>query len=666
MLSKPLLPKGLTLAAAIVLAGNSLVAKAQDDIDTIVVVGATTNTVVSTEELEKFQAQDLEDVFRTVPSISVGGSIGLAQKIFIRGLEDTALNVTVDGAPQTSTLFHHTGRVAIEPELLKQVEVQAGAGEATSGFGAIGGAIRFETKEVDDLLGSTERFGGKLSTSYNDNDATRASVTAYGRLTDSIDLVASLVNSDSENAEDGDGNEIIGTGAERQLAFFKFGFDLPNDQKLSLSIENRSEQAEIATRPNFVQFAGWNDVYDWEADRTTLVANHEIPLTESTSLETTLYRTESSIAGGRYEYEGEIETSGFDLRATSELGNSNLTYGMEYRDDAVEAGSIDGSSYCCFDESGKVLGFYAQNHWQASDQLMISLGARFDDYEATKYGGAKFSDSGFSPNIGISYQINNQLTLTAGVAQALRALEIGDAFTIDAGDYQGTPTVDSDISAEKVTNSEIGLEYENSDGLTWSASVYKSTIDDVIQDKIAGDVFYENVGELETEGFELSMGYQWSDLAIQAGFSHNDISLNGNDVEGYEANGLGNARGDTLNLGLTYLLTDSLELGWNATYVQDLNDIEVFHRMVEVGWWDAADPLPLIDKPGYTTHDVYLSWTSPSDAVSVNLAVQNLLDETYRDHSSIADYQNQQNLLWEVIGQNEPGREIRLSVSYNF
>ena len=106
-------------------------------VEKISVVGAATNLSITAEEIEQYQANDLADIFRYSPSISVGGSVGVAQKIYIRGLEDAYLNVTVDGAQQTSTLFHHIGRVTIDPDLLQQIDVQAGAGEATSGPGAL-------------------------------------------------------------------------------------------------------------------------------------------------------------------------------------------------------------------------------------------------------------------------------------------------------------------------------------------------------------------------------------------------------------------------------------------------------------------------------------------------------------------------------------------------
>ena len=92
----------LAIAAAI-----SIPVQAADEIEEMMVVGGTTNTVITPAELEQYQANDLADVFRQVPSVSVGGSLGIAQKVYIRGLEDTLLNISVDGAPQTGTLFQY-------------------------------------------------------------------------------------------------------------------------------------------------------------------------------------------------------------------------------------------------------------------------------------------------------------------------------------------------------------------------------------------------------------------------------------------------------------------------------------------------------------------------------------------------------------------------------
>src|SRR5690606_30340006 len=179
-----------------------------DTLEEVVVVGALTRAQIDATQLELRQAADLADVFRGIPSVSVGGSVGIAQKIYVRGLEDTQLNVTVDGAPQHGTLFHHIGRVSVEPELLDTVQVQSGAGEATAGFGAIGGAIRFRTRDASDLLAPDQQMGGMARASWFSNDGRRLSGTVYGRLFGEMGVLASFVDSERDDMEDGDGNRL--------------------------------------------------------------------------------------------------------------------------------------------------------------------------------------------------------------------------------------------------------------------------------------------------------------------------------------------------------------------------------------------------------------------------------------------------------------------------
>lgn len=97
---------------------------------------AASDIVIDRQNLDRYQADDLNDVFAGRPDVNVGGSNSIAQKVYVRGFEDPLLNVSVDGATQAGALFHHSGRLSVEPELLKQVEVNAGAGRATDGAGA--------------------------------------------------------------------------------------------------------------------------------------------------------------------------------------------------------------------------------------------------------------------------------------------------------------------------------------------------------------------------------------------------------------------------------------------------------------------------------------------------------------------------------------------------
>ena len=208
----------LPMAIASALYAHTAVAENASDTSTVLapvaVVGQTTNVEITAEQLDFYQANDLADIFRHVPSVSVGGSLGIAQKVYIRGLEDTQLSVTVDGAPQTGTLFHHAGRLSIEPELLKKVEVQAGAGEATAGAGAIGGAIHFETKDPEDLLAPGQKFGGMVKGGVFSNEGHRESVSLYGRIGESGGFLASYMNADRDDMKDGNGDTLASTASK--------------------------------------------------------------------------------------------------------------------------------------------------------------------------------------------------------------------------------------------------------------------------------------------------------------------------------------------------------------------------------------------------------------------------------------------------------------------
>src|SRR5690606_330095 len=138
-----------------------------------------------------------------------------------------------DGAMLTGTLFHHIGRVTVDPELLERVEVQAGAGEATAGFGALGGAIRFRTKNPADLLAPGQRLGGIARGGYFSNDGYRTSVSGFGRVNDDWSFLGSYVYVDRENMKDGGGGEQFGTAAEQKVGFLKLQGRLSERQALT-------------------------------------------------------------------------------------------------------------------------------------------------------------------------------------------------------------------------------------------------------------------------------------------------------------------------------------------------------------------------------------------------------------------------------------------------
>jgi hemoglobin/transferrin/lactoferrin receptor protein len=644
-----------------------------EGIETVVVVGKATNFDVTSDEMKAYQANTLSDIFRHEPSVSVGGGAnGIAQKIYIRGLEDAMLNVTIDGAPQRSTLFHHIGRVTIDPDLLESVEVQAGAGEATAGAGAIGGAIRFKTKDVNDFLAPDERIGGTLKVGTYSNDGDQKSLSVYGRFTDNWGLLGYTNKIERENAEDGDGKELDGTGADQQIDFVKLSGEISDNQRLSVSYEQRQEEGEFNRWPNWSPADGAPVVlYDSKGERETFIANYQINTNDFLNMEVTAYQTESAFQRDFYTWRAEITSTGFDIRNTSYWGINEFTYGVEMREHRVESGTIDEKPD--YGEKGSVLGLYFQGHTQVIDGLLLSYGVRSDDYEyqqtEVNYLGSPKADldsSDISINAGVAYTFADFWTASLGYAEAARGKEIGDGFTVDGS------TVDPDLKSETVENIEAAIEFNGYD-VHAKLAVFQSTINDVIADQSGQGVYYENIGAVVSEGYELELAYSITDqINFYAGYASIDSVLEPANglftedydevtLEAYEYGGLGNSRGDTLNIGVDYLPMSNLRLGWNMTNVQGEDNIETLQRAVELGWIAETQE---IDKPGYTVHDIYAEWTA-HDYITFNLAVLNLFDKTYLDHSSVGDYTDISG--WEnVRGYNEPGRNIRLSATVRF
>ncbi|MBN3562715.1 TonB-dependent receptor domain-containing protein [Aliamphritea spongicola] len=629
----------------------------QADVNTLVVVGQATSgldNLIDQQELEKTQANSLSDIFRHDPAVNVGGAVSMGQKIYVRDIGEDLLNISVDGAEQAGAVFHHAGRINIEPELLKQVEIEAGAGSATAGPGALGGSVRFTTKDPEDLLKDGQNVGALLKAGYSSNGSgNKFSTTVYGRDSGGIlSGMVSLVDSNFDNLEDGNGDEIPGSESDKSLGFVKLVANFDEAHRLSVSYEDLNERGDVLYKPELGN-ANNNVPEPTKGDRTTTIINYgwNPQDNELIDFSVNLYHTDNKQAREYTgtSYDGGVKSVGTTIENTSLLGNHKLIYGVNYRDDKSTLNDVDTSPYH-FEETGEVWGVYVQDVVDVTDQLTVTGGVRFDDYHLEDVNGLEFDDDGVSPNLSANYALNDQWSVSAGYAEAFRGPEVKDAFKLSSASN------DSSLKGEESHNTELGLNYDN-DNFSLSAGVYKS----VIENPIGGTVPWSKVAvnledDIKSKGVYLRAEYTMDRLQLGASLKKSKVEAGGETVTRYVYGSGAVSIGDTIQLDASYQFSNTFEAGWNMEYVRSIDDIKL-----QVG----TDTL-LTEKPSYTVHDIYARWLpTGNEDFSVSLAVNNLFDEQYLNHASVEDFED--NAGWAgIVGSPDPGRDIRLTLAYSF
>lgn len=650
-----------TLLAALASALLAAVSAGQDDAGvfelapfTVVPDGAQSVFQVTARDLSQRQASDLEDALSIDPSVTVGGSTGVAQKIYVRNLGEGLLNVSVDGATQSGSLFHHIGRVAIEPELLKQVEVQPGVGNATDGPGALGGAIRFVTKDPTDFLLPDETAGALLKYGYFSNTrGHKASATGFARLGEDWSALASAVVSEHEEIEDGDGNRLAGSDTRQEVGLAKIAGFFGDGQSLRLSVEQIDESGDKLRRPEWAPGPG-NPVFPMESSRRTAALRYGFRPSEAEWLDLQLNASatradvfQDAVWGP---YEGEISSRQFDLRNTQRFSGHELVYGLDHRRDEVTAGPSDAPE--TYSENARVTGLFIQDNYQITEALSLDGGARFDMYRLRDQQDQEFDHEGFSPNLGATYRFDERFSVAASYATAFRGPNINDAFRIDIA------TNSPDLEAETARNYELRFSYRQ-EAIQLEAGVYRNRIEDVITNTLPWSSVYVNAGELETDGFFARAAYGNERVNFSLQYNNADTTLNGQTATRYQYSSLVSRIGNTWVADAYWRPFAQLDLGWNARLVERVDDILVPEAITGL-------PGSFIDKPSYLTHDLYLRWTPAfSDALTFNLTLKNVFDERYISHGSIEDMTAFPDFDG-VVGAAEAGRDARHSVSLRF
>lgn len=178
-----------------------------------------TVTAIGREEIERRPVNDIADLFRDEPDVSISSNtvrFGTGA-INIRGIEDNRVMLLIDGVRAAdyrdagSTNYTASVRDLPEPEFLKRVEIVRGPGSSLYGSDAIGGVVGFVTLDPEDLLksGSPSASGVKLD--YFGENAGIKGTAWHAAAGDSLKGMIMLSRQDNKETENKGDRNVFGT-----------------------------------------------------------------------------------------------------------------------------------------------------------------------------------------------------------------------------------------------------------------------------------------------------------------------------------------------------------------------------------------------------------------------------------------------------------------------
>ena len=616
------------------------------------------------EDIDLKQADHLSDLLRDQAGVDVGGSHSINQGINIRGISELDLNVTIDGASQNNNVFHHAGTLLVNPDILKTVDINLGNNSVLNG--GLGGGVAFETKDAKDLLLADQTVGARLFGGFATNDYYNYSGTAYAQLSDSVDSLAYYSVVDRNNPEDGEGVEQKGQEGKTSNYMVKFGWDVNSNNRLEFNYDSYEDAGDYSIKSNMGmhddegnEFAHEKYIRPIEYTRDTLTLNHELSL-GNTEVRNTLYRNEMNYASfsttSDEVTEGNTLTTGFKVLAKTNLTlfdvNQTLRYGVEGNTqdsekliNGVVATNSNGDAST---EKADTIAVYAEDEIEVATGLFITPGIRYNYYKVDMLASDEtFTDTLFA--LAAQYDLTNQWTIKASATELFKGPALSGSFMVS------NSTRNPDLKPETGINYESGVAYQavniiNLDSFAFSFTLFKTEIDDFIDDSRTGKAGsrgrgpYSNLGNVEIDGFESILSARKGNLSARLTYSKSDSEY----TEVFEGSGmllgqsLESEVGDSISFNLNYELPDiGLSLNWTSLYTLELD----------------ANTENDYNKDSYNVHNVTARWLPTQiDNLSISAGVENIFDTQYASHASLdfghTDY--------------EPGRNIKLTLSYNF
>ena len=630
------------------------------ELDTITVAGATmarggvSEIVVGPADLARINPSDAREVFAGQPRVKVGGSTPMSQKVYVNGVEETNLAVTIDGSRQNNKVFHHNGTTLIDPSFLRAARVDAGVAPADAGQGALGGAIAYETKDARDFLAG-DGMGGSAKSQFNTNGSVFTnSLSGYARQ-GGFDILGYGTFAKGGNYKAGNGDEVLGTKSDLLSGLLKLGWEAPSGDRFQISHERVRDDALRPFRGN-IGFITGRPVWEprlrrYEIDRQNTVFSYSrttalgwwdpkgVLAYSRTNVDTPIFERPVGASTVPVSYPGTGTTDSFNGKFENRFGLGSLgsvTAGVDfYKDKALYKDRNFRA-----DEKASNVGLYAQARLTPIERTRISFGLRGDRQWFTGTTGREWDNAGLSRNISGEFDlIPEHLTLKAGYSHVWGGIQLAENFIMNPAWNYGTglkPVTSDNVTAGLVARWQ---------GFTLEGSVFRTVLDHARAARYAV-ASATLTREVESQGFEIGLGYAWEDGFVRAKYADVDVRIDNQRADSDTGTYLGTPIGQIWTLTAAHT--------FKAYGVTVGADVEIVRDYKKV----APGNQPL---KGYEVVNAFVEYKPLQlPHLTFRAEVKNLLDQTYADRATYGQE------FGTVTPLYQPGRSFVLSAAARF
>lgn len=611
-------------------------------------------SVIPRQQIEDKAYRDITDALKDVPGVVVTGGAS-SSDISIRGMSSKYTLILVDGKRvDTRGTRPNSDNSGIEQgwlpplEAIERIEVVRGPMSSLYGSDAMGGVINVITRKTSTTQAWKGSLHGDATFQENSNSGDLFQTNAYasGPLIDG--LLGLRVNGLlSRRAED----KIVNGFNEQRMRSGTAVFSLTPDDKnefdfeMGRSLQDRNStpgESVAAERCNRGKCSP-NQVSESKYTRTNYALTHNgyYDLGHTNSY---IQREETNNPGRNMKMYNTI----FNTQNQFELGAHMLNVGGQYR---YEKLSDSGNQLDSADGLNKLTrwswALFAEDEWAMTNDFSLTSGIRMDQDQ--NYG------NHWTPRMYGVWHLTEQFTLKGGVSAGYRSPDLRQSSAswgqvTGGGVRKGIIVGNPDLQPEKSLSEEIGVMWDNLQGLNAGVTVFNTDFKDKITEvrrcedtpdcTIGGDLYdfisdRTNVDKANMRGVETTFGWQ----------INKDWKWNTNYTYTSSEQKSGEFQGKALNQMPKHMINSVLD--WQAT-----NDVSLWSRVNFRSKTSEYLSRTSMAKstPSYTFVDAGLSYQANKNLM-VTGGVYNILDKT-------VDYDHYNTTL--------DGRRYTVGMTYNF